>query len=61
MYLPTGWKEDLVTVNQVWDTLPIEGSSKLVAEHGGGAGAHGAAAGHGAEGGHAEAEAGEHH
>ena len=55
MYLPTGWDTDLVTVNSVWDKVPVEGS-QTHSQHGG------AAAGGHAEAGHGEAESGgEHH
>jgi cytochrome c oxidase subunit IV len=39
MYMPTGWKVDLVTVHPVWDTLPIEGSQSMAAHAAGGHGA----------------------
>jgi cytochrome c oxidase subunit 4 len=54
MFIPTGWKENLVTVHPVWDKLPAEG----VTTHSHGHGA--AAAGHG-NAGHAEEEAGAQH
>ena len=50
MFIPSGWKEDLVTVPAVWSKLPVEGSAALKASHSGGH--EGAAAG---------AEEGEHH
>ena len=55
MYLPTGWDTDLVTVNTVWDKVPVEGS----ATHSQG----GHAAGGHADAAHVEAESGggEHH
>ena len=46
MFIPSGWKEDLVTVPAVWNKLPVEGSAALKASHAGG---------------HAAAEEGEHH
>jgi cytochrome c oxidase subunit 4 len=55
MYLPTGWDTDLVTVNPVWDKVPVEGSQTHSQAHGAAGGGH-AEAGHGAEAG-----GGEHH
>jgi len=51
MFIPSGWKEDLVTVQPVWNKLPAEGITTHSAAHGGG---------HTATGGHEAAE-GEHH
>jgi caa(3)-type oxidase subunit IV len=50
MFIPTGWYENSVVVNSVWDKLPAEGNTAHTS------GAHGGAAGHGDEAGHAAAK-----
>jgi cytochrome c oxidase subunit 4 len=54
MFIPTGWKENLVTVKPVWDKLPAEGITSH--SHG-----HGAAAGGAGGEQHAEEGEGAHH
>ena len=54
MFIPTGWKENLVTVHPVWDKLPAEGITTHSHGHGAPAAGHGNA-------GHAEEEAGAQH
>jgi cytochrome c oxidase subunit 4 len=48
MFIPSGWKENLITVPSVFDKLPAEGILTHSAGHGGGH----AEAGHAEEGGH---------
>ena len=52
MYIPSGWKVDLVTVHPLWDKVPTEGIMTHFAGHDGAHGGAAANAHEGGEGGH---------